>query len=370
MIRASTYRHWLLLVAGIVPMSCSSAIYAQAETHRPEIIRASAAQSEVPGKQKHCARQFAELSIPGDVKAFNSRPFAPETATNGNTYHIKAVTRDAKGHHRMVVQKDGAEWFNVPGHTFRGDPNWNFSLMGDKLANYFGFKRVSDSEIQLPAADTANQAIANLNKSSGHEIISLRFYTPKIDRVSKRDYLSEFAFNARHPIARNGDEAVHDINFHFAGIFLPPKVIDLVRGQAKALLEFEKFIAKQTHLSAEDRIFLANKIEEFSREIDAITAGPQMGINETVSNRLTPPSGAFHYWVTSRISDGASPADFLRRQFRSQNELKSLAETFVSEQGKVNPKILEPLGMSPSDIEKLTRERIEYFKSLVSGPSP
>lgn len=136
----------------------------------------------------------------------------------------------------------------------QGDVRWPLQILGEKTANFFGFKWSSrwsgffKRTLLLPEVDELNGALSRLLETNKHDLkfnpITLyeeyRFKTPD------REYVTRFALNRAIPIAPEGSFYFHDLDYHFLGYLLAPtEYFELARLQAQILVDFDVFVRRK-----------------------------------------------------------------------------------------------------------------------------
>jgi hypothetical protein len=168
---------------------------------------------------------------------------------------VEEVSGSEKGIHGGLLRKlkrTGTRWrFNIPvsAKTPLGSPHW-FSLIGGaKTGYFFGFRRISSTEMTIPDVDEISGAIRELNKAlihQGDEPIGVSFYpTKETEPESEEEFVRRFAEKKELPIAVGGNIEMHDINYHLATVFLPNQILEHGARITKRLVDFVDYVREK-----------------------------------------------------------------------------------------------------------------------------
>ncbi len=122
----------------------------------------------------------------------------------------------------------------------QGDPRIFIHVFGVKIAEFFGYHKISDWQMTAPNSDEANGAIRELNKileARGEEKIGISFYN-ETELLNDHDYLNQFVRLKALPLSTDRFIGVHDLSFHLGAIIIPNDMLDSAVEQTHLLQRF------------------------------------------------------------------------------------------------------------------------------------
>jgi hypothetical protein len=233
--------------------------------------------------QDHCV--FREL-----VSAFE--------LYNYRTEHLKGVGFLAGQHggKRIVVQgeihtfgkrqyiqfHDMKKDFTTGGADGTQDLRVYPKILGEREANFFGYRQIDHKHVTVPDVNELNGAIAKFNQglsSNDPRRIEISFYWTGEAFVSNREYIERFARYGQLPIARNGRQFYHDISAHgLAGLLTDNAVPTAIRNTSTLWLEFVKH-CESLRLSSDElaqlKVVNDQVLKDLSWQIDQIGSSGQ-----------------------------------------------------------------------------------------------
>lgn len=240
---------------------------------------------------------------------------------------VTAELKPEKGQHggqRVRLRRNGDNWLSLHGKTIeapQGDPRWMIKILGEETAAFFGFEMINDNEMWVPLASELNAAIAKINRAGKQPVITAGFYMGSADRSPREEYFGNFINSGAFPLSPDATTLVHDVSFHTAIMFYPRNVMDLAQRQTKIVAEFGDFLAKQD-LPRKDRknaeVAFGFLSAEKASELDAGTGN--------LTGALARNGSMYHLGsnLTSIMSNGDSPIDYVRKVFPYRNEYVTL----------------------------------------------
>ncbi len=321
------------------------------------------------------------IHVLGRVSHAVGRPYFEDYAVANKGYLIVTKMKGPRGGGQLLVKKNS--YLGSWNDSFRGNMENSFNILGDQLSDFLGFKRLSSDEILIPDAEELNRALQELNKKivKPSDRISTTFYEPTLDRVPDREYALEYVFKNRLPVAHRGSEAVHDINFHLAGAFMPEVMVAHLRRHYQTAFEFEAFL-NQYYPKTD------NKIAEWGQVKNRLSKWI-VGENDVKNPNIKSIQGVSSYidFFTALVGDTQlkfpeystlaaymppsllrkqSPEDFLREQFERVRDpdLKLLLDRFIKIK-RNDPSFTEKYNYSFEENKKLILERVRFIRGLV-----
>lgn len=191
---------------------------------------------------------------------------------------VEQRIQDEAGRSLFIFKKIGEHWWSTytpAPNNYQGDPRWFPILIGGKAAAYFGFKKIDDTRMTAPTADTLNHSIQNLNvvlSQKNQEPIEMRFHESGTEVEEGVDFLRSFATKTSLPVARDGHYAVHDISYHSLSILLPKEILDGVKKRSEIFLRLMEKVENDTKIDPIVKKILRktirDSIEQLVRNID------------------------------------------------------------------------------------------------------
>jgi hypothetical protein len=152
----------------------------------------------------------------------------------------------------LTLHKTGTRWLSdhrTVGYDPQGDPRWFIEVMGYEAAEFFGFKLLSDTRVQVPDGREFNGAIREINKhltDMHEEPIGVSFYETKSEGNTKVEhYVRQFGESGGLPMAPGGNHLIHDLSFHAGAIFLSGPLLQLGKYFARFLDGYLNYLAKK-----------------------------------------------------------------------------------------------------------------------------
>lgn len=173
------------------------------------------------------------------------------------TSHRASVTElgQEAGEHggkRIRLKKTGAQWgsiFTTNNFDRQGDPRWFISLLGEKQAEFFGFKMMGTEEMLIPDYEEFTGALKKVNEAliaKGKQPASITFYkTPDNHNVKVGSYVESFIKDHGIPIAPSGNHMIHDISYHTGAIFMPDHLLKEGAARTKYHRDFSEFLKRK-----------------------------------------------------------------------------------------------------------------------------
>ncbi len=234
--------------------------------------------------------------------------------------------------------------------AFRGDPTSPIDFLGPEAAAFLGIRRVGRSAVTTPDHNELNAALNEYNESaSSEDRVRMGFYRPRSKSVSDRDYAWRFATRLEHPLsdvdrpllsrlsyalfgprvpygtgpAADADEALHDINVHLLGIFLPTEALEHRAAQVAAVREFDAFVRRRHWLLRLWHAFWSRKgekleVESVAAVADIISRAAQRVdlVTGFVGPNIAPfnSPGNMREVIADHMALGSTPLEYLRRE--------------------------------------------------------
>lgn len=245
---------------------------------------------------------------------------------------------------------------------FRGNPHWFVDLVGPEIAAYFGYWILSKDIMLIPNATEATVAIAKLNRAvEPSDRISVTFYEPKSNRVSNDEFGIRFGSMSgpELPIALTGDQAMHDISYHFSMILMPVEASTVISAQHRAISEFYRFV--KSHYLDSDDIF---KIRHPSMVDDVITSGIWRDVQD-LGRRADYISGSLILGLGPTVPAAARMVPSPIVDFVYKN-----AFTYRSRDVKSAKQLLQALHMNESRNTQHMSEALADFSAIRSANDP
>lgn len=144
------------------------------------------------------------------------------------------------------------EWFERKlrrrdGPTPQGDPHWFIELYGEKVAKFFGFEAISDTEMIVPTLDEFNRAVDKYNQMAKDAGSPFRLPIKGFATASREPdlhlVLQKFLIDGEVPVGKDR-LFFHDMNFHLLMQLIHPDLMNLAKRQIKAVLDFDQYLQK------------------------------------------------------------------------------------------------------------------------------
>lgn len=238
------------------------------------------------GQGLECSNLFRmiqyDVSIGSDWTNFKSKDLRYTSrhskSSDESSVVVDGRARDQAGRSLFILKKTGDYWMSTytpAPDNYQGDPRWFPILFGGRTAAHFGFKKINDTIMTAPTADTLNQTIQHLNvvlSKKGHEMIEIKFHESGMEAEEGVKFLRNFVSKTSLPIARSGHYAVHDISYHALAILLPKVILDGARMRAEILLRLIDKVENNSTISPVVkkvvRKALNQSLEQLVRNID------------------------------------------------------------------------------------------------------
>lgn len=160
----------------------------------------------------------------------------------------------------------------------QGDPRLFIETIGKEAAEFFGYRQIDDTHIQVPDYREFTNAVKKINdglRAQNKPVLPIRFYpAPSSKKTVVSDYVKAYQRTGSIPIAELGNHYLHDINFHTSAIFLPPEFVRYTQARIKYCHDFYDFVeskAKTTEEKAAIRYFRFLSNQTLTRQIDNLT---------------------------------------------------------------------------------------------------
>ncbi len=197
---------------------------------------------------------FDTLNRHGEFVAYSG----PELTQENSSYRFLWWKKTQTGN-KLVFQKVpwAIQWFDAgKDDPFAWDPNRTIDLLWwKKNAEFWWFEFIDDSILLVPGAEVINHAIQIYNTQiiqSSKDRIGISFYTPDVDLVPFGDYINDYIYDAKLPLASvsantcpNLREALHDVSYHLSTLLLPSVMHDSIRRQLQIIVSFIKTIGEK-----------------------------------------------------------------------------------------------------------------------------
>jgi len=245
--------------------------------------------------------------------------------------------RERTGRHGgklLIFEKVGKLWVSdhrTVGYDPQGDPRSFITVLGERAAEFFGFKMISENLIQVPDAAEFMGAVEKINaylKSKNIPPIALTYYsTNDNENVKVAHYIKMFMDHLGIPLAQSGNHLLHDLDFHTGGIFIPSELLEL---KTETNHYMEKFISFLTQKFSQDSV-QAKAIRYFSyvwrmREttnIDNATGLPTIGLLLYMHKPSYENTVLFDNITELLTNDGRSPKALLEKFIKDLNNFIS-----------------------------------------------
>lgn len=240
-------------------------------------------------------------------------------------------------------------------NAIEGDPTLFIRTFGKNIAYFFGYELISQNTLQVPNVDYFTARIKQINSLlDNSKTIKLSFYQTNDGIETAENYLRKFVNEISLPIAKAGTVAIHDVTFHFGGIFFPQ--VGLVSGliQAELILKFVDSL-EDSHLNLKKIL-----IDETVLNIDS-SLGNFSYCYLNKSTKLNP------LWILSR--SGLSAIEYLNWFVRAvcekyslnipQEKLNSINKKFSKGLYNIN------LHLNIDDFYRLTDSRISEINHCI-----
>lgn len=193
---------------------------------------------------------------------------------------------DEKDAERALVQTLNGWNVSRKGASYlRASSMWNQNLFGSELSARLGFQMVGPHKMWVPLAPYLNQQLDGLKTM----VNSVRFYSPsRSGKVSDKEYVERFLFQLELPIAQQGDELHHDLNYHLAVILMPERELQLFVEELKVIYNMffkSKWATTGSGSKARD-VLQAQALRKIAMRIDRITGFFQVGLNSDIPKQL------------------------------------------------------------------------------------
>jgi len=190
---------------------------------------------DIAQKPLNVAEILAEDALYKKINSTNEMVVAAESYLPGNHGGQLIKIRRKSGQKRW-----DSNFSSLPDGQV-GSPRDFAIIAGEKLAWYFGFRKIGDDRMTIPDMDEVNGGIERLNAvlkkhKRNKSLINFQFYRPEVfpnDADARLDVLKN-SKHGRVPYGHLGIKmidgldtvALHDTNIHLARILYPSSVID------------------------------------------------------------------------------------------------------------------------------------------------
>ncbi len=312
-----------------------------------------------------------------------------------NFSHLVAGTMPGKnGGRSLIIRRNGDGVFSaltdLDQGIYRGDPAWIIDGSGEKVAGFFGVRKIKPNLYTAPDATEANIIIERFNRGlDPDKRIPVTYYKPKDNRIGDQEYVDEFTKDElRLPLADSGTESTHDLFFHYhPNIYTPPELLVLHQQQMKILNEFKKFLdAKHSDLMPEiglrtdfrytDSIIKSeNIVLRAAGVMDTVTSEPLMAFKRFRTDRyadaMTNPTFlSAGENMHEMLYGGASPMDVMKKAVVANSpEAKAAVEEFLAKIPK-DSLAHRGLELNPEKIKDMISERIKFVNERARSLAP
>ncbi len=143
----------------------------------------------------------------------------------------------------LTLLKTGSTWmskFSTFNFDVQGDPRWFIGALGEKQAEFFGFKLIDSNTMEMPNAEEFQGALNKVNKElvrQGHDPVEISYSTLDFKRRPLVSYLDSFDQNIL-PVASAGNHIIHDMSFHSGMIFIPNQYLQVAQRRVRFVRGF------------------------------------------------------------------------------------------------------------------------------------
>jgi hypothetical protein len=168
------------------------------------------------------------------------------------TVVVTGLSPGSQGGQIVTLKKIGDRWHS----NAHGDPHSFFVILGDRAAQFFGFEKISETELRVPDVAEFNGAINYLNlkyaEAYSRPFTEISYFT-NFPRLSSATHLRMWAQHSGIPIGSPTDESTHvfinDISRFTGTILLPSEVVAHTRKISRYTEKFLAFAESQNELS-------------------------------------------------------------------------------------------------------------------------
>jgi hypothetical protein len=263
----------------------------------------------------------SRLQLPTALKELESPSaqldytYAEPTNINSK-YRVAAQVTTASGEVFLKVVKTGRPDVRDKKSPdgFKGDLEAIFEQYTNSFLSKLGILR-NDDTFYISTAETLNARIDQINRNLPPvDQIKIRFYNAR-GRVDPSEYGTRFIEKLELPIAVDGSELLHDINFHFSSIFIPNLLLYQFREQLRFTIGFGRFIRKFHPELLRLPFFSHSPITA-----EELISKNELGLLSTRVDLFTAADNRFSYPISRDL--GFSPAQFLTRSYGFDAVLK------------------------------------------------
>jgi len=187
-----------------------------------------------------------QLELKRLIRESISHPARPENVLS--TIAIQGSLTGEHGGRRYLLKRVGAHWDSSYEHfpaAKQGSPTWAIEVLGEELAAFLGYVKISDEYMTAPDAIDLNAAIEILDQElrlAGKPPLRMRFQLEK-GRLSEREYFNQVKDRIA-PYGDSGNMLLHDASYHGPSIGLPELFYEHFETQAQYWEKFEAFVRK------------------------------------------------------------------------------------------------------------------------------
>ncbi|MES2769547.1 MAG: hypothetical protein V4596_10430 [Bdellovibrionota bacterium] len=289
------------------------------------------------------------------------------------TVTIKDSTADENGNSIYILEKiNFLPWrseYKEGRNDLQGDPRTFSMILGPKVAQKFGFRSISENQMTAPSAEAFNSYIRRMNiklNMNRQEVIRIMFYETGDKLLSDLEYLQRFAYEARLPLAKSGNLAIHDISYHTLSILLQNNLIMPARKTAQFILELNSRLETDPLLSPNEKQiakqFMEDIIGKFVSSLDVGTGNLVVIMN--VANKDLFEHSLSRLKDLPKLINLSGLSDYLQNfiYYKSRRPSENLQKAFLKNYVATTSKILNE-NQSNTEIPSILKNLITNFKA-------